>query len=71
MVNIGAAAIAAEAAILGAFPEALPIVAEQLEPRLAALAAELRESRYDHRDWHAGPWKTVMPAPVAAVLGGG
>ena len=31
---------------------------------------ELRESRYDDRDWHAGPWKAVMSAPVAAVLGG-
>ena len=70
VVNIGCETIAAEAAILGAFPEALPIVHEQLEPRLASLAAELRESRYDHRDWHAGPWKAVMPAPVAAVLGG-
>jgi lipoate---protein ligase len=70
VVNIGSGTVAAEAAILGAFPEALPIVHEQLDPRLASLAAELRESRYHHRDWHAGPWKTVMPAPVAAVLGG-
>lgn len=70
VVNVAGDATAAEAAIVGAFPEALPIVHGHLDPGLAALAAELRETRYDHRDWHAGPWKAVMPAPVAEVLGG-
>ena len=68
--NIGGSAIAAETAIVAAFPDAVPIVTEAGDPVVAARASELRRTRYGDPDWHAGPWKAVIPAPVAALLGG-
>ena len=68
--NIGCAPLAAEQAILQAFPEAAPVVTERVDAHVAELEAGLLRTRYRDRDWHAGPWKGVTPAPVAALLGG-
>jgi lipoate---protein ligase len=69
--NVGGAVVAAEAAIVAGFPYAAPVVTETADAHVAALARDLLASRYDDRDWHAGPWKAVTPAAVAALLGGG
>jgi lipoate-protein ligase A len=69
--NIGGAVVAAETAIVEAFPFAAPVVSETADAHVAGLARNLLTARYDDRDWHAGPWKAVTPAAVAALLGGG
>ena len=70
VVNIAGDAIAAETAIVAAFPEALPIVHRSLDPGSPPWRRSFDEPATTIRDWHAGPWKAVMPAAVAAVLGG-
>ena len=68
--NIGCGVVAAESAIVEAFPFAAPVVSESADRHVAALARDLLANRYDDRDWHAGPWKAVTPAAVATLLGG-
>ena len=68
--NIGGSPVAAEAAIVDAFPDAAPVLTERVDPHVAGLESHLLRTRYRDREWHAGPWKDVTPAAVLGVLGG-